>query len=117
MKHWQDPVNALLGAWLILSPWAGGFAGDTTALFGLAATGVLLLAVALGATFVPKAWEEWVEAALGVWLMASPWILGFAGVQLALQTALFTGLAVTVLSLWVLGTDDEYGGWLHRLVG
>jgi hypothetical protein len=20
VKHWQDPVNALLGAWLILSP-------------------------------------------------------------------------------------------------
>src|SRR5882724_11628663 len=25
MKHWQDPVNAVLGAWLILSPWVLGF--------------------------------------------------------------------------------------------
>jgi hypothetical protein len=24
---------------------------------------------------------------------------------------------VVILALWVLGTDDEYGGWLHRLVG
>jgi hypothetical protein len=35
----------------------------------------------------------------------------------ATQNALFCGLAVTVLALWVLGTEDAYGGWLHRLVG
>lgn len=117
MKHWQDPVIALLGAWLVLSPWVVGVADRPEALFNLVAVGVLLAAVGLGATFVPKAWEEWVGVALGVWLMVSPWILGFTDVQLALQNALFTGLAVTVLSLWVLGVDDEYGGWLHRLVG
>ena len=24
MKHWQDPLNALVGDWLVLSPWALG---------------------------------------------------------------------------------------------
>jgi hypothetical protein len=71
----------------------------------------------VGAILVPQAWEEWVEVAIGVWLIASPWLLGFSDMQAPLQNALFTGLAVTVLSLWVLGTDDDYGGWLHRLVG
>lgn len=117
MKHWQDPVNGLLGAWLILSPWAVGFQGNTLAMANFVAVGALLLAVALGAIFVPRAWEEWVETALGLWLVASPWLLGFAGIQPALQNAIFSGLVVTVLALWVLGTDDEYGGWLHRLVG
>ena len=117
MKHWQDPVNGLLGAWLILSPWAIGFQDNTLALANFVAVGVLLLAAAVGAIFVPQAWEEWVETALGLWLIASPWLLGFAGVQLATQNAIFTGLAVAILALWVLGTDDDYGGWLHRLVG
>ena len=117
MKHWQDPVNALLGAWLILSPWVVGFADERIAMFNFVAVGVLLIAAAIGAIVVPKAWEEWVEVALGVWLMASPWLLGFAGNMVAMQNALFCGLLVTVLALWVLGTDDEYGGWLHRLVG
>jgi SPW repeat len=22
IKHWQDPVNLILGLWLIVSPWA-----------------------------------------------------------------------------------------------
>ena len=117
MKHWQDPVNALLGAWLLLSPWVVGFADERIAMFNFVAVGVLLIAAAIGAIVVPKAWEEWVEVALGVWLMASPWLLGFAGNMVAMQNALFCGLLVTVLALWVLGTDDEYGGWLHRLVG
>ena len=25
VKHWQDPVNAAAGAWLIVSPWVLGF--------------------------------------------------------------------------------------------
>ena len=117
MKHWQDPVNALLGAWLILSPWLLGFAGDIAPAASFVGVGVLLLASAVGAILVPKAWEEWTAVALGVVLMASPWILGFAGIQAATQNAIFSGLVITTLSLWVLGTDDEYGGWLHRLVG
>ena len=27
LKHWQDPINALLGIWLVLSPWAVGYSG------------------------------------------------------------------------------------------
>jgi hypothetical protein len=117
MKHWQDPVNALLGAWLIVSPWVIGVADSPLVVANFLVVGVLLVATAVGAILVPKAWEEWVEVALGVWLIASPWLLGFAGQQAALQNALFSGLVVTILALWVLGTDDEYGGWLHRLVG
>lgn len=117
VKHWQDPVNAVLGAWLILSPWLLGFAGDTAATPTFMSVGVLLLAGAIGAIFVPKAWEEWLAVALGVALMAAPWLVGFAATQVAVQNALFSGLVVVVLSLWVLGTDDDYGGWLHRLAG
>jgi hypothetical protein len=117
MKHWQDPVNALLGAWLVLSPWIIGFTDERVILFNFLAVGALLVAAAIGAIVVPKAWEEWVEVVLGVWLMVSPWALGFDGHMAAMQIALFGGLVVTVLALWVLGTDDEYGGWLHRLVG
>jgi hypothetical protein len=110
MKHWQDPVNALLGAWLILSPWAIGFADQQVAMANFVAVGALLVAAALGAIFVPQAWEEWVEVALGVWLVASPWVLGFADTALAMQNAVLAGLMVTILALWVLATDKEFGG-------
>jgi hypothetical protein len=116
-KHWQDPANAVLGGWLILSPWILGFDGLMIAVTTTVFIGALLLATNLGAMSLPQAWEEWADVALGAALMVSPWILGFDGAQVAVQNALFTGLAVAALSLWVLATDDDLGGWWHRLVG
>jgi hypothetical protein len=60
---------------------------------------------------MPRAWEEWTEVALGAWMVASPWVLGFAALQWAMASAVASGLAVIVLALWVLGTDRDYGGW------
>ena len=116
-KHWQDPVNGLLGAWLILSPWVLGLQQPRAAMATFIVAGVLLLATAVGAILLPRAWEEWFGALVGAALMVSPWVLGFAGTTAAVQVALFTGLAAVVLTLWVLAVDKEYGGWWNRLVG
>lgn len=109
IKHWQDPVNAVLGAWLILSPWALGFSDDAAAMWNFVVAGVLLLAAALGAIFVPQAWEEWTESVLGLWMVVSPWIVGFSGVDAAKADAVLSGLIILTLALWAL--QDE-GGWL-----
>lgn len=109
MKHWQDPVSALLGAWLIVSAWVLGFDSETTAMWNSVAIGVALAAVAVGAIFVPQAWEEWTEAALGLWLAISPWLLGFESVENAMLSAVITGVVVLALALWVLASDKDYG--------
>ena len=113
LKHWQDPVNAVLGAWLVLSPWAMNYADHNAAMPNAVIVGALLIAAALGAMLVPKAWEEWSEAALGVWLAVSPWVLAFSAHTNAMYVAVGTGIVVTALALWTLATDKDYGGWLH----
>lgn len=114
LKHWQDVVNAVLGAWLILSPWAVGFQSESMAMVNAVAIGVALIAAALGAIFVPSAWEEWTECALGVWLIVSPWVLEFTAVQTAMLAMVATGFVIAVLALWTLATDEEYGGWWRK---
>ena len=107
MKHWQDSTNAVLGGWLIVAPLALGFQSDLVALANTALVGLLLLAAALGAIFVPRPWEDWTETALGLWLAVSPWVLGFDN-AVARVNAVVIGLAVLTLSLWALqdwGTD------------
>lgn len=111
LKHWQDPVNAVLGLFLALSPWLVGYQDQVLASWSAGIAGLLLCAVALGAVFVPRAWEEWSECALGVWMIASPWVLAFSAQRLATQTALWTGIVVVVLALWTLMTDKDYSGW------
>lgn len=46
-------------------------------------------------------WEEWVNVVLGVWLILSPWILGFSGMTNAMWNAVIVGLLVGVLALSV----------------
>lgn len=111
VKHWQDPVNALIGVWFALSPWIVGFADHTAAMTSSVVVGIALIAAALGAIFVPRAWEEWTEGILGLWMVVSPWLLSFQTVQPAMVNAVASGLVVMVLALWVLGTDKDYGGW------
>ena len=112
MKHWQDPVNAVVGLWLICSPWIMGYQSEMTPLANAVIVGILLIAAALGAIFVPRAWEEWTEAALGLWLAVSPWALAFNTIQPATVTAVATGIVIMVLALWVLATDKDYAaGW------
>ena len=66
VKHWQDPVNALIGAWLLLSPWVLGFQGVVVATVSTMAVGAVLVASSAGAMQVPQAWEEWLDVMLGV---------------------------------------------------
>lgn len=114
LKHWQDVVSALVGVWLIASPWALGIHEPLAAIGNFAILGAVLLGFALTEFFIPESWEEWSELVIGLWLLGSPWILEFAHVRVALQNAIACGTIVSVLALWVLGTDDAFGGWFHR---
>lgn len=113
LKHWQDVVNALLGVWLVVSPWALGFQAQTTPAANAVLVGAVLVAAALGAMIVPRAWEEWTEFALGAWLVLSPWLLGFGAQRDPMLAAVCSGLVIGALALWTLWTDKDYSGWRH----
>lgn len=114
MKHWQDPVNAVLGAWLIVSPWLFGFQGDATAMASAVILGAATLALGLAAIFANRQWEEWVEFVLGLCVIAAPWIVGFSALREARLNHVIVGLVVAVLALWVLLADKDYGWWRGR---
>ena len=116
MKHWQDPANALIGAWLVMSPWILGFQNSSPALSNSLIIGMALVGTGLGAMYLPQAWEEWTEAALGLWLVASPWLAGFSTVEAARANSILAGLVILGLALWVLATDKDWGLWRDRAV-
>lgn len=115
IKHWQDPVNVVLGLWFVASPWIVGYADRTPAVWSAVIAGLVLAAAAAGAALLPQAWEEWTEAVVGVWMIASPWLLSFADHRGAMSAAVVTGLIAVVLALWRLGTDREFGWWRERV--
>ena len=92
LKHWQDPVSALLGAWFALSPWVLNYQDNDAALAASVALGLGLATTSLLAMFDSNAWERWIAGAIGVGALASPWLLGFAEHAVASRNALAVGL-------------------------
>jgi hypothetical protein len=98
-----DWINLILGFALLISPWVMGFATGTPMLNAVIG-GVIILAVAIMALVSFARWEEWVNLILGLWVLISPWILGFSGIVAAMQTHVVIGIAVAVLAaveLWL----------------
>ncbi len=95
-----DGLNAALGAMLFISPWVFGFASDRLAAWNAMASAALVIGVAVTALLKFAEWEEWVEFVLGLWIIISPWMIGYADTGVAHSVHMFIGLGVLVLSLW-----------------
>jgi SPW repeat len=111
IKHWQDPINLILGIWMIVSPWVLRYSTDANPTWNAVILGILIGVAALFALYRVMAWEEWGSVVLGVWLVISPWVLGFSANTNAMSNAIVVGIIVAVLALWALGTDKDIGGW------
>lgn len=98
--RWRDGINLVLGIWLIGFPWALGFAAEPAIAWNAYIVGVIIAVAALAALVRFHEWEEWVSAALGAWLIVSPWVLGFVALPVAFWTTLVVGLVVLGLAVW-----------------
>jgi len=101
------------GFWLAFSPWVLGFASShPTGKLNDLVLGIVIGVFALlrGAVALRAAWLSWLNALLGVWVMISPWVLGFHNSQAAAWNNILLGLAVIVLACWgALSTQDDLG--------
>jgi hypothetical protein len=71
------------------------------------ASGLIVALLSIAAFVVFSDWEEWVNLALGLWLIVSPWILGFAHTK-AMHISIGGGLIITyiaALELWLIHYD------------
>ena len=104
-ERWQNWVNVVLGAWLVLSPWVLGFADQKTAAIVAWSLGAAVIVFAgLGAR-VQDAWEEAITLVLGVLLMGAPWALEFADERTATANVALSGTLVVVFAIWAMLRD------------
>jgi len=102
ITHWQDWVNLGMGGWLFVSPWVVDFGHIPAAAWNCWMMGVVVAAVSVAALIQFVRWEEWINAGIGLWLLASPWLLGFADADQtgALWNHVASGVVIGVLALW-----------------
>ena len=97
-----DLYNLLLAALLFASPWLFRLTNGPGKM-DLWATGAVIAVISLAAMIAYKDWEEWANLLLGLWLVASPWLLGFAHTR-AMHLAIGIGIVVAFLAaldLWL----------------
>lgn len=105
-EHWQDWLQAVLGLWVVVSPWILG-ATDSTAIWNFLIVGLVVIAFAGSELAVFQRWKEWLMAALGGWLLLSPRILDFTGEQAMTWNAVITGLLIVAFAGWAIGDVHE----------
>jgi|SRR5437588_2739803 len=95
-KQWQDWASWGFGIWLCLSPWVLEYWGDAGATRNAVIVGFLIILAEVVTLSVFRAWEEWINVALGAWLVASAWLIGgpvAARVNFVVVGALLAALA------------------------
>lgn len=108
--RWQDVVNLLLGLWIATSPWVLDFTGNYyAAMWNALVVGIVILVLATVDIDLPAYWEEWLLIALGAWLIASPWMFGFADYRIGAMNSVASGIVVMVLAGWVLFATTRIG--------
>jgi hypothetical protein len=113
-RRWQDWANLVLGSWLFISPWALHYAG-TSAAWNAYVMGAGIVVFALIAAYMPKAWEEMINTLLGVWLVVSPFALGFAEATMVALHTVVVGILATAFAVWAMATDKRlYERWHGR---
>jgi hypothetical protein len=107
MRKWRsesalDVYNVLAATVLFASPWLFGLTNGAAELdFWLC--GAAIIAISLLSMGAYANWEEWLNLVLGLWLIASPWVLGFAHIR-AMHFSVGVGAVVTfmaLLELWL----------------
>jgi hypothetical protein len=102
---WEDCLSMALGAVIVLTSWVIGDVGSQAAVINAVIVGILVLALGASEFLDLRRWEEGLETACGLWLMASPFIFGYAGAGTLRYWHLVLGAAVVLLAMLELRQD------------
>lgn len=104
-------INVIAGIWLIISPFILGFSAGNPMLNSVI-LGIIVGVLALVTATSDRApWLNWVNIVLGIWLIASPFILGYAGILTATWNHVILGAIVAIFA----GLSSSFHAAGHRV--
>ena len=103
-----DIYNLALGAFLFVAPWLFSFAHEPARADDWVSSAIVV-ATSLAALLAFAEWEEWVGLIVGIWVLASPWLLGFQHAK-AMPINVAVGVLIAFMSaleLWLIHYDPK----------
>jgi hypothetical protein len=101
-------LDILAGIWLLISPFVLAFSRVTGAMANDVVLGIVIGVLAAIRFFgaYRQTWLSWINALLGVWVLISPWVVGYSFNHVALTINVVLGIIVIILACWsALATD------------
>ena len=92
-----DIYNFSFATFLFISPWLFAYKLEI-AKIDIMASSVVVALTAISAILAYANWKEWLNIMLGGWLIASPWVLGFAHTR-AMHFSIGIGIAVIFVAV------------------
>ncbi|WP_407169458.1 SPW repeat protein [Bradyrhizobium sp. ORS 111] len=100
-----DLYNLVAAIFLLAAPWLFVHANQTAAI-DLRTSGVVIAVLSLAAIVAFSVWEEWANLFVGLWLIISPWVLGFTHSR-AMHFSIAAGAVVAFMALLELWLEYE----------
>jgi|WetSurMetagenome_2_1015567.scaffolds.fasta_scaffold382971_1 hypothetical protein len=113
MKRWQEWVNLAMGMWMLVAPMfivfsrIHGTASIWTAMWTSWLFGGVIIFYSESANHFRQPWKETFHVIIGLCLMISPWILGYATEVAFTRNAVIIGLATTALAIWTIALEVD----------
>ncbi|RZN11648.1 hypothetical protein CWO91_07620 [Bradyrhizobium genosp. SA-3] len=92
-----DVYNLFLAAVLFISPWLFKLT-ISQGKIDLWVTSAIIGILSLAAIIAYRDWEEWLNVLMGIWLIVSPWLLGFPHTR-AMHLSIGFGIVIVFLAL------------------
>jgi len=105
-----DCYAVAFGLFLFVSPWLFAYVSEKVRI-EIWAAGAAITAISIAAIVAFSDWEEWLNLLLGVWLVISPWVIGFVHTR-AMHVSILIGVMVAFLAaleLWLAHFEPDYG--------
>lgn len=104
-RTWEDWCGMLVGALIVVSPWfpvqdQAAIAGNQTAVLNTIAVGLVVFGVSQLEYVALQRWQEVATIFVGLWLIASPYVIGYSGD--GFLRVYHTGLGAVVVLLGLL---------------
>lgn len=104
--RWEDWVGVAFGAILLGSPWLAGYSTNHPATLNAVIAGAILVVAELLSLIGVATIGDWIGVGIGLWLMASPFVLGFASQTVATVATAGLGFLALLLTAWAMSPAD-----------
>ncbi|MBO6521196.1 MAG: SPW repeat protein [Rhodospirillales bacterium] len=100
-RGWEDVVSIVLGILVVAAPVVYAEHASQYANISSVVAGMAIVALGFLQFMWLKRWEEHLELACGIWVMASPYLMGYGGQLAMAHYALgFLVAALAAFELW-----------------